>query len=59
MDLALLIYGISLIEGLKVFFGIIIVTSIIALLISGMFTCNWKFDGHPYNYERPRLCLQP
>ena len=54
MDLALLIYGISLIEGLKVFFGIIIVTSIIALLISGMFTCNWKFDGQEYSWNLNR-----
>ena len=51
MDLALLIYGISLIEGLKVFFGMIIVTSIVALFISGIFTCNWKFDDSEYSWD--------
>jgi sensor domain CHASE-containing protein len=51
MDLALLIYGISLLEGLKVLFGMIIVTSIMALIFSGIFTCNWKFDGSEYSWN--------
>jgi nitrate reductase gamma subunit len=29
----------------------IIVTSIMALIFSGIFTCNWKFDGLEYSWN--------
>lgn len=51
MDLTLLVYGISLLEGFKVFFGIGIVFSIIIFLISAVYTASWKLDGSEYSWN--------
>ena len=51
MDLALLVYAISLLEGFKIFFAMMVVTSLIAVLVSAIFTASWKFDGTEYSWN--------
>lgn len=51
MDLALLIYGISLLEGFRVLFGLIITFSLMILIGSGIFSCTWRFDSTEYSWN--------
>ena len=51
MDLALLVYGISLLHGIEGFFvGMIVISSIVAI-VSGIVTANWKFSGSEYSWD--------
>ena len=51
MDLALLVYAVSLLEGFKFFFALTIVLSVVVLIISGIFTATWRFDGSEYSWN--------
>jgi hypothetical protein len=54
MDLALLIYGISLLEGFKLLFALLITLSLMMAIGSGIFTCTWKFDSMEYSWNLNR-----
>jgi hypothetical protein len=54
MDLALLVYGISLLGGFHAFLGAIIVASVIAAVITGIYTSTHAFDGAEYSWNLDR-----
>ena len=54
MDLALLVYAISLLDGFRVFFGLIITLSLMTMIASGIFVCSWKFDSTEYSWNLNR-----
>jgi hypothetical protein len=54
MDLALLVYGISLLSGIGTFIGTLLVSSLIAVMITGIFTSTWMFDGSEYSWNLDR-----
>jgi hypothetical protein len=51
MDLALLVYGISLLGKIEGFIIFIIMASFIVLFISGLATSSWKFSGYEYSWN--------
>lgn len=51
MDLALLVYGISLLNGIGVFFGILMFALAIATVISFIQFCSWKFSSSEYSWD--------
>lgn len=54
MDLALLVYGISLLGGLSAFFGIVTFCMLGACIMSGIFTATWRFDSYEYSWNLNR-----
>jgi len=54
MDLALLVYGISLLSGVNAFFIGIIFASGLAALITGGYTSSHIFDGGEYSWNLDR-----
>lgn len=51
MDLALLVYGLSLLNGVGTLLGITLTMLLIATGIAGIFTATWKFDGSEYSWD--------
>ena len=45
MDLALLVYAISLIGDLKFFVGLVAVALAITVAVTGIYTASWYFGG--------------
>ena len=60
MDLALLVYAISLLNGIGVFFGILMFALAIAMVASFIQFCSWKFSNSEYSWDlRPDGTLKP
>ena len=51
MDLALLVYGISLLSGISVFFGSMMFALVTATIISFIHFCSWKFNSTEYSWD--------
>lgn len=51
MDLALLVYGISLLEKVITFFGVVIFFGLIVSFVTAIFTLSWKFVGNEYSWN--------
>jgi hypothetical protein len=51
MDLALLVYGISLLSGIKHFLIFLAIISGITLAISAIYTVSWFFEGSDYSWN--------
>lgn len=51
MDLALLVYGLSLLNGVGTLLGITLTMLLIATGIAGIFTATWKFEGDEYSWN--------
>lgn len=54
MDLALLVYGISLLSGISVFFGSMMFALVTATIISFIHFCSWKFNSNEYSWDLNR-----
>lgn len=54
MDLALLVYGISLLNGISGFFGAMMVGLAIATILSTIHFCSWKFNSTEYSWDLNR-----
>lgn len=51
MDLALLVYGISLLQGFQVVIGLMIVLAGVVTLFCTIGTLTWVFDGSEYSWN--------
>ena len=51
MDLALLVYGISLLAGIKSFLIFLACLSGTALVFAGIYTSTWYFDAYEYSWN--------
>jgi hypothetical protein len=51
MDLVFLVYAISLLEGFKVLFGMIICSGFVALVGSTAHIFSWKFESNEYSWN--------
>ena len=51
MDLALLVYGISLLAGIKSFLIFLACLSGAALVFAGIYTSTWYFDAYEYSWN--------
>lgn len=51
MDLALLVYGISLLSGIKSFLIFLAVIAGVTAAVSAVYTATWFFDGHEYSWN--------
>lgn len=54
MDLALLVYAISLIDSLKFFVGLVAVALAITVAVTGIYTASWYFGGYEYSWDLNR-----
>jgi hypothetical protein len=59
MDLALLVYGISLLGGLKSFLIFVAVIAGVAAAVCGVYTATWFFDGYEYSWNLENGKLKP
>ena len=59
MDLALLVYGISLLSGLKSFLIFLAVIAGTVAVISAVYTATWFFDGYEYSWNCDGNELKP
>lgn len=59
MDLALLVYGISLLAGLKSFLIFIAVIAGLVAVVSAVYTATWFFDGYEYSWNCDGNELKP
>lgn len=59
MDLALLVYGISLLSGLKSFLIFIAVIAGLVTVACAVYTATWYFDGYEYSWNCDGNELKP
>lgn len=51
MDLALLVYGISLLNGIGIFFATLMFALAVATIMSFIQFCSWKFSSSEYSWD--------
>jgi hypothetical protein len=59
MDLALLVYGISLLNGLKSFLIFLAVIAGVIAVVCSVYTATWFFDGHEYSWNLENGKIKP
>ena len=59
MDLALLVYGISLLSGLKSFLIFLAVIAGVIAIVCSVYTATWFFDGHEYSWNMENGKVKP
>lgn len=59
MDLALLVYAISLLDGLRTFLIFIAVLAGLVTVVCAIYTATWYFEGHEYSWNCDGNDLKP
>ena len=59
MDLALLVYGISLLSGLKSFLIFITVIAGVAAIVCAVYTATWFFESYEYSWNMENGEVKP